>query len=194
MNERTMNEVTVNEVTMNDRGLALVAAVLASTLLMALVAAAIVTTTAEARIAASYVGARQAFYAAEAAAEWTIAELSALADWTPIATGAARLGFVDGPSAGTRALADGSVVDLDAIRAASRGWQLAAHGRLQDLAPSASPSLLYLVVFVSPDAASPDRLHVRGEAFGPRGAHQIVAIEVARADAGARLEAWTHVR
>src|SRR5947209_13798112 len=134
---------------MREEGIALVIAMMATTLLSALVAALALTTTMETQIAAGFVGARQAFYAADAAAEWATAELSGLADWTAVANGTARLGFVDG-AVGRRALPDGSVVDLGAMAAADAAWHLAAYGRLKDLVlPSLTRSPFYIVIFVA---------------------------------------------
>src|SRR5689334_21334109 len=91
----------------DERGIALLTALMAMTLMTALVAALGMTTMVEVQIGRAFVEARQAFYAADAGAEWALAELSSLPDWSLVADGAAKLGFVDGAAVGTRVLSDG---------------------------------------------------------------------------------------
>jgi hypothetical protein len=180
---------------MSDRGIALVVTTLAIALVGALGAAVVLATTSEAHIAARFRTSEEALYAADAAAEWALADLSNAADWAAVAGGAVVSTFVDGAARGTRTIVDGSVVDLDAVRARNVPSHLYGYGRLADLvAPADRASLFYVMVFVAADPLEPDRLNVHAEAFGPRGAHHVVAVNLSRQPAGARLESWAEIR
>src|SRR5262245_60633416 len=137
---------------MNDRGIALVVTTLAMALLGALGAALVLTTASEAQIAARFRTSEEALYAADAAAEWALADLSAAADWVSVAGGGAPSTFIDGAARGTRTLVDGSIVDLDAVRARNADWHLYGYGRLADLvAPPDHGTPFYVTVFVAAD-------------------------------------------
>jgi len=128
----------------------------------------VLTTSSEALIAANFRAAQQALYAADGAAEWALADLSAaVADWDAIAAGARRSAFVDGPPVGVRVLPTGGTVDLTAVVLNSPGWQLYAYGPLSSLAAGeGAGSHFYLVVLVAP-GTPPDSLKVRAAAHGP---------------------------
>jgi hypothetical protein len=80
-------------------------------------------------------------------------------------------------------------------------WQLFAYGRLSEVTAPSITSPFYVIVMVADDPSEQDGnplrdavdpmdpgagvIQVRSEAFGPRGAHRIVALTVARAVAGA---------
>lgn len=180
----------------SDRGIALVIALMAVVLLTAIGATLALTTAAEVLTASSFRSGQQALYAADAAAEWAIADLSAVvADWPTLLDESIVSGFVDGPPNGTRVLADGSVVDLSAVLAASPDWRPYAFGALEALMPASSqPSPFYVVVLVAADPGSADRLNLRTEAFGPRGAHKVLELSVSRSSAGVKFETWREVR
>ena len=178
-----------------DRGIALVVVTLAIALMGALGAAIVLTTSSEAQIAARFRTSEEALYAADAAAEWALADLSAAPDWVAVAGGGAVSTFADGAARGTRTIVDGSVVDLDAVRARNGGWHLYGYGRLADLvAPADRASAFYVTVFVAADPLEADRLNLHAEAFGPRGAHRLVEVNLSRQPAGARLESWADIR
>jgi len=180
----------------SDRGIALVVALMTLLLLTAVGAALTLTASVESLTAASYRGGLQALYAADAAAEWALTDLAAVVpDWPTLLGGSISSGFVDGPPTGTRTLADGSVVDLTHVFASASDWRPYAFGPLERLLPpSAQPSHFYVVVLVSPDPDAPDRINVRTEAFGTRGAHKALEIKVSRRSAGVKLETWREVR
>jgi hypothetical protein len=67
-----------------EQGIALVIAVMSMMLMAALGAALVLTTTTEAGISASYVAGVEAFYAADAAVERTLADLPDVADWSSL--------------------------------------------------------------------------------------------------------------
>jgi len=65
----------------SEEGVALVIAVMSMMLMAALGSALILTTMTEAGIASTYAGGVEAFYAADAGIDWTLADLPAVADW-----------------------------------------------------------------------------------------------------------------
>ena len=97
----------------SERGAAMLLAMMATLLMTALGVALVLTSASEATIAGAYRGSEATRYAAEAAAERVLADLSLAGDWNTLLDGSARSTFVDGSPLGTRTLADGTVVDLD---------------------------------------------------------------------------------
>jgi hypothetical protein len=86
-------------------------------------------------------------------------------------------------------------------------WHLYAYGRMADLLPaSAIDSKFYVVVMAGDDAAETDGkplqdmngvIGLRGEAFGPHGAHRSVEVTIARPDtaqAAVRVLSWREIR
>ena len=152
------------------------------TVLMALGAALVLITSTETIIAGNFRNSRQAFYAAEAAAELAVAELRDAHDWTALSKGTERSQFIDGAPGGPRALPTDAPVDLTALRnMANCGapapcvdaprWQLFAYGPLGDFwRPGASDSPFYIVALVSGGQTIGGELLVtiQGEAFGPK--------------------------
>jgi hypothetical protein len=169
------------------------------TIIMKALGAALVTIAmSETIIASNFRSSRQAFYAAEAAAEVAIAELRTSANWIGIVEGSERSIFVDGPPAGPRALPADAPVDLTAVLNLANcsapapcggvpRWQLFAYGPLRDLGTRRAPdSSFYVVVLVSGGhSASGEPLALlRAEAFGPRGARQAIEVTIVRTRAG----------
>jgi Tfp pilus assembly protein PilX len=205
---------------MDERGAALVLALMAVLLLAALGFALLATTTTESMIASNYRSSQEGFYAADAAAERVLADLPAVSNWNTVLDGSTRSAFVDGPPSGVRTLSDGSAIDLvQVVNAANCGkptgctaadltanatgdrpwgvnnpvWRLYAYGRLTDLVPGgAGDSIFYVVAMVGGGASV---LALRAEAFGPRGAHKVVELTVARAEnGGVRTLSWREIR
>jgi hypothetical protein len=171
------------------------------TILMALGAALVVITSTETIIAGNFRNSRQAYYAAEAAAELAVAELRSRSNWIGVVEGTERSQFIDGAPGGVRALPTDAPVDLTVIvnivncnaPAPCGGvprWQLFAYGPLRDLAPpGASDSPFYIVAFVAggqTESGAP-LVTIRAEAFGPRGAYQALEVALSRTDAGEAL-------
>jgi hypothetical protein len=96
----------------DERGVALIVAMMAMMLLSAVGAALVLTTTADVLIAANAGAASEAFHAADAVFERSIAELRAVPDFTSILNGSIASVFVDDALVGERALADGTRIDL----------------------------------------------------------------------------------
>lgn len=178
----------------SERGAALVIVLLTMVLMMALCASVALTTTSEALTALNFRASQQALYAADAASEWAMADLSATAaDWPTLLAESTRSRFTDGAPSGTRGLPDGSSIDLTAIAQQNAAWQPYAYGPLRDLMATppagAEASAFYVVVFVAADTA-PDLLRVRAEAFGPRGAHKTVDVVLWWGPGGVEQRSW----
>jgi hypothetical protein len=166
-----------------EEGLAILAAVLTSTLLFALGAALLLLTTTETGTAASFVRTSEAAYAADAIAERVLPELARLQDWTAVLNGSRQSALVDGTPDGTRTLADGSLVNLEEVvnlancsqttpcspeqmdvvtveRPWGRNnphWRLYAYCPLQALLPAAAAlSPFYVLLLAGDDGAEND--------------------------------------
>jgi len=99
----------------SERGVALVIAVMATSLMLALGGALILLSSSETAIAANFRAAHEATYAADAVLERALADLQNVPDWTAVLAGTVQSSFIDGPPSGTRTAADGSTIDLDQI-------------------------------------------------------------------------------
>lgn len=183
----------------SQRGVALVVALFAMTVMSALGAALVLLTSTESIIAGNFRHSRQAFYAAEGVTELALAELRGLVSWTPVVEGSQRSQFVDGPPDGPRDLPTGSPVNLtEVFNVANCGvptpcgavprWQLFAYGPVGDLLPAgALESPFYIAALVGGAAQTQDGglvVTVRGEAFGPRGTHHAIDVTVSRTAGG----------
>jgi Tfp pilus assembly protein PilX len=164
-----------------ERGTALVVVLLSMMLLAALGIALSLTIDTETRIAATYEWSTETLYAADAAVERAIQELTALPDWTPVLAGAVTSTMIDG-SPGPRLLSDGSRLDLNeqtdllncghlscsaadlAGETADRPWglnnpewKLYGHAPLASIGSStAVESRTYVVVWVADDPLEND--------------------------------------
>ncbi|HEY7172259.1 MAG TPA: hypothetical protein VH417_15510 [Vicinamibacterales bacterium] len=166
-----------------EEGLAILAAVLASMLLLALGGSLVLLTITETGTAASFVRSSEAVYAADAIAERALPELAQIQDWTAILDGTRRSALADGSPDGTRTLADGSRVTLEeVVNLADCGqttpctgaqmdavtverpwgpnnprWQLYAYCPLQSLLPAgAAPSPFYVILLAGDDGMETD--------------------------------------
>jgi len=164
-------------------------------LLSALAAATVLLTSTEALIAGSFRGGREAFYAADAVGEWSLAALGAMSDeWSAITGGLKASSFVDGAPSGPRALAGEPVVDLTAIASANPGWHLFAYGPFTELIRSPGAPSFYIVSLVTQDPAGLDTLKVRALAFGSRGARRTVELALLRSPRGVHVVSWGEAR
>src|SRR5262249_61786066 len=98
-----------------EQGIAVIVAVMATTLMVTLGGALILLSPSEPAIAANFRAAHEATYAADAAIERALADLRNQADWTPVLAGSVQSSLVDGLPSGTRTLPDGSTIDLDGL-------------------------------------------------------------------------------
>ena len=168
------------------------------TVLMALGAALVLITSTETIVAGNFRTGRQAFYAAEAAAELAVAELRTSANWVAIVEGTELSRFVDGAPAGPRALPTDAPVNLTAVLNLANcnaptpcggvpRWQLFAYGPLRDLVvrgPADSPFYIIALVSGGQTGAGEPLVTIRAEAFGPKGAHQALEVTVSRTFTG----------
>jgi hypothetical protein len=179
-----------------EQGAALILALMAMTALMSLGAVLVLTTSTETAIAGNFRSRREAFYAAEAAAELAVAELRSSANWAAFVEGAARSRFVDGAPDGVRGLPSDAPVNLTAIAnlancglaafcAGPPRWHLFAYGPLRDFA-AAADSPFYIVAFVqgAETESGVPLVTIRAEAFGPRSSHQAIELTVSRSSEG----------
>jgi hypothetical protein len=166
-----------------ERGVALLIAIWALTLMSGLGLALVAAISSETLIAANFRVSSAVASAADAMTERALADLRFVTDWSDVLSGGARSSFTDGAPGGTRTLPDGSQVDLDKIRnlancntsapcsAASMDaitavrpwgannprWQLYAYGPLDGLLPSTrGASGAYGVVLVADDPSDSD--------------------------------------
>ena len=96
----------------DERGSAIVVALLSLLLLTALGLALTLTTTTETAISANQRMGQEAMNAADAALERAMQDLLALPDWNRALGGTEQSSFIDGGPGGTRALPDGTTVNL----------------------------------------------------------------------------------
>ncbi len=99
----------------NEQGVALIVTLLAMVLLSAIGAALVLAASADTLIASNSGASAEAFYAADAAFERTVAELRSVSSLTAVLSGAERSAFEDGLASGSRRLPDGSSVELDTV-------------------------------------------------------------------------------
>jgi len=165
-----------------ERGTALLAAVLATTLLSSLGLMLVLAATIETWVAANYRSGSEMFFAADAGIERALPDLAATGDWSAALDGSVGSTFLDG-APGPRILPDGRPLDLlEVMNRANCGhaapctdsemdavtstrpwgpnnprWRLFLHGPLDSL--SAGPvlrSLCYVVVLVADDPSEND--------------------------------------
>ena len=206
-----------------ERGLALIATLMAALLLVALAGVLAPLSMIETAVGVNHRRAVQGLYAAEAALELAAAELGSLPDWSAALNGSAPSAFRDANLA--PAMPDGAVIDLMAVAAglrasgagsasAGRGldWRLFAHGRLSAWMSAPARYGPWLVaVWIADDAADPnpdsgldgnDSIVAHAAAFGPRGAQRAVQATLVRQASTppppvltrVRLASWSVVR
>ena len=177
-----------------ESGVALIVAVLATALVGGVVAALVIVTSADLSIAANVGASNEAFYAAEAVFERSLAEVRDAPDLDSVLVGGTST-FVDGAPAGSRTLPDGSRIDLtqviaqaschkstpcssadlDAIRAdrpwgaMNPRWRLHAYGPLDPAASGIRSGIpVYVTAMVADDPAETDGDSLRdGVRTGP---------------------------
>ena len=167
----------------SERGIAMIIALLAMTLMIALGTALMLSTVTETKIVTNFRNNSEALYAADAAVERALDDLLTVPDWNNLLNGNAKSALVDGAPSGVRTLADGSTFNLDEVlnmancqktTACSAGdltaitlerpwftnnptWQLFAYGKLNDILPQGGiNSPYYVVVMVADDPSETD--------------------------------------
>ena len=203
-----------------DGGAAIVLALLATALLGALGLGVASLSTTEMAAAANFRVDTETRYAADAAIEFSTAEVRGVSDWSAILSGAVRSVLV-GPTL-TPILPSGGAIDLGAmtaeIQAASDAafglgannprWVLFADGLLSDLAPAAFLAARpYVAVWVADDPAETDGnpvvesnglLMLMARAMGPGGSMRAIEAMLGRPATGTgaadvRIVSWREV-
>ncbi len=206
-----------------ERGVALIATLMAALLLVALAGVLVPLSMIETAVGVNQRRAVQALYAAEAALALAAAELGSLPDWSVALNGSERSAFRAATL--TPVMPDGATIDLSAISgqlrtsgsgatSAGRGleWRLFAYGPLGGWAPlPAGYGPWVVAVWIADDAADPDpdpaldgngAIVAHAAAFGPRRARRAVQATLVRqavtapppTSTRARLVSWSIVR
>ncbi len=165
-----------------EEGMALALVLCVLLMLSALGASLVTLTSSESLVAAHFRSGADASAAAGAALERAVHDLAATVDWTDVLCGTSRSAFMDGSPSGSRALPDGTTVDLAALvhqagcghdaactlaelndvtaerpwGANNPRWTLFASGWLADLIEWPTSPSFYLVVLVGDDGAEND--------------------------------------
>jgi hypothetical protein len=167
----------------DQRGMALIIALMATSLLMALGVALVLTTMTEGKISANHRDGAEALYAADAAVERAIQDLLLVSDWDAVLAGSVTSSFMDGATTGERTLPGGRTMDVGQATNMVRcgkltacgdadlnaitderpwglnnpRWQLYAAGPITDLLPTVSiNSQMYVMVWIADDPAESD--------------------------------------
>jgi len=167
----------------SERGIAMIVALLAMSLMLALGTSLMLSTMTETKIVTNYRSNSESLYAADAAIERALDDLLTVPDWNTLLDGTTKSALVDGAANGTRTLADGSTFSLDEVRNMANCqkttvcsaadlvavtterpwgpnnpvWQLYAYGKLNDVLPQGGiNSPYYVVVMVADDPSEDD--------------------------------------
>jgi hypothetical protein len=167
----------------SERGVAMIIALMAMSMMIALGTALILTTATETKITTNFRNNGESLYAADAAIERSLDDLLTIPDWNNLLNGTVKSALVDGPPTGPRTLGDGKILSLDEIvnmancqkvttcSAAdltavtqerpwgpnNQQWQLFAYGKLNDVLPTGTiNSPYYIVVMVGDDPSEND--------------------------------------
>ncbi len=167
----------------DERGVALIVALLAMTLMIALGTALILGTTTETKIVTNFRNNSESLYAADAALERAMDDMLTVPDWNYLLNGTAKSALVDGAPTGTRTLSDGTVLSLDEVINMANcqkttvcsdadmnaitterpwgvnnpRWQMFAYGKLNAVLPQGGiNSPYYVIVMVGDDPSEND--------------------------------------
>lgn len=200
----------------SERGIALIIALMAMTLMIALGTALILTTVTETKITTNFRNNSESLYAADAGLERALDDLLTIPDWNNLLNGNSKSALVDGAPTGMRTLADGTVLNLDEVLSMANcqkvtpcsgadlqavtierpwglnnpQWQLFAYGKLNDIMPQGGiNSPYYVVVMVGDDPSENDGdpLH---DGVAPCPAGQIVGCNPGSGVLSMRAEAF----
>ena len=166
-----------------ERGIAIIIALMAMSLMVALGTALILTTVTETKITTNFKSNSESLYAADAAIERALDDMLTVPDWNNLLNGTVKSALVDGPMSGDRILADGTVLKLNEILNMANcqkvttcsqadmntstserpwytnnpQWQMFAYGKLNDVLPAGGiNSPYYVVVMVADDPSEND--------------------------------------
>jgi len=167
----------------DERGIAMIVALMAMTMMVALGTALIMTTMTESKIVNNFRNSSEGLYAADAGLERALDDMLTIPDWNNLLNGNAKSALVDGLPTGQRTLPDGtnftldevvnmancqkttacSLSDMNAVTlerpwgANNPQWQLFAYGPLNSVLPQGGlNSPYYVVVMVADDPSEND--------------------------------------
>ena len=167
----------------SERGIAMIVALMAMTLMIALGTALLLTTTTESKIVANFRNNSESLYAADAGLERALDDMLTIPDWNTLLNGTSKSALVDGPPTGQRTLVDGTKFTLDEVVNMANcqktttcsqtdmnavtlerpwglnnpQWQLFAYGPLNSVLPQGGiNSNYYVVVMVGDDPSEND--------------------------------------
>jgi hypothetical protein len=167
----------------SEKGIALIVALMAMTLMVALGTALILTTVTETKIVTNFKNNSESLYAADAGIERALDDLLTVPDWNNLLNGTAKSALVDGAPSGNRTLSDGTTFNLNEVLNVANcqktttcsaadlqavtnerpwglnnpTWQLFAYGKLNDVLPQGGiNSPYYVVVMVADDPSEND--------------------------------------
>jgi hypothetical protein len=167
----------------SERGIAMIIALMAMTMMVALGTALMLTTSTETKIVTNFKNSSESLYAADAGLERALDDMLTIPDWNYLLSGAAKSVLVDGAPGGTRTLADGKTLSLDEVLNMANCqkvttcsasdltnvtlerpwgpnnpvWQLFAYGPLNTVLPQGGiNSPFYVVVMVGDDPSEND--------------------------------------
>ena len=166
----------------SERGIAMIIALMAMTLMLALGTALMMTTTTETKIVTNFRNSSESLYAADAGLERALDDMLTIPDWNYLLSGASKSALVDGAPTGTRTLADGKLLSLDEVLSMANcqkvtacsptdltavslerpwgpnnpTWQLFAYGPLNTVLPQGINSPYYVIVMVGDDPSESD--------------------------------------
>lgn len=179
----------------DDRGFLLITTLMAAMLLIALATGLVAVTSLETLISANYRNAGEGLYAAEAGVELALEDLRSAPDWSAVLAQAPDSRCA-GPFGGLRP----TEVDPAGLWGADNPeWRPHFCARLADLAAERIDSEFVIAVWIADDPADRDGtprsdangiLTVRGESYGPMGAHRAVETTVAKSTSGTRVLSW----
>jgi hypothetical protein len=196
----------------SEQGLALVVCLTVVIALSAIGLGLVAATSTDRLIAANARRGATAEFAAASAVDGVLSELSAMASWSPVVSGALLSAFRG--ASRQAVLPSGGVLDLDRVTADLQSgtngavapgldmpvWRLFAWGPLSDLAGvTASPSLPLVAVWVADDEADGDHdagadangvIRLHAEAFGAGASRASADARIGRAPDGVHVVSW----
>jgi len=180
----------------SERGIAMIIALMAMTLMIALGTALLLTTTTESKIVANFRNNSESLYAADAGLERALDDLLTIPDWNTLLNGTSKSALVDGAPSGNRTLSDGTILNLNEVLSMANcqkttacnladmqqitterpwgvnnpQWQLFAYGSLNTVLPQGginSPYYVIVLVGDDPSECDNDPLHDGGPPVAP---------------------------
>lgn len=202
---------------MRDDGVALLMALIATSLILALGLGLVTIASLDTAMAGASRADALSLESADSAVERALQDLGRVADWSLVLNGTVQSTFASGPT--VLSVSSRGVVDLPAVTASLQAasdafarlgtnnpvWRLFAWGWLGELSGDSDVGLPFAAVWVfddpgdadnDPEADSNGRIGLRAVAFGPSGAERVVDVVVAQITdpVGVKVIAWRAMR